>query len=250
MRGSGGDGSRTDSGRRVARISAAESSTTQRGTQTVVGRPLRSAPPPSTTPSPHAYVPGTGDDYFVRRSPARACRASRRPTNAAFWLPSAVAAGSQAQVLYVADMGNHRVRAIDIATAEVTTLVGGDARAPAASARRACSTSRRRRGRRVHGGFVADSQNRVIRGELATGRARTLAARPASPASSTAAAAPPLRSRAACAHRARQLFVADPFNHAVRVVHVDSAEVRTPARAPRAPPTGPGASPRSCCRAR
>ena len=88
-----------------------------------------------------AYVPwNKGDDYFVRTLAGSGVSgyADGPSTNASFWLPSAVAVASQAQVLYVADMGNHRVRAIDIATAEVTTLVGGATRGYADGVGAAC----------------------------------------------------------------------------------------------------------------
>ena len=141
---------------------------------------------------------------------------------------------SQAQVLYVADMGNHRVRAIDIATAEVTTLVGGATRGYADGVGAACLLDEPA-GVAVdeYAGvlFVADSQNRVIRAvELATGRARTLAGSPGVTGfvDGRGRAAAFSQPRGLALHvRARQLFVADPFNHAVRVVHVDSAEVRS-----------------------
>ena len=66
--------------------------------------------------------------------------------------------------------------------------------------------------------------------ELATGRARTLAGSPGVTrfVDGRGRAAAFSQPRGLALHvRARQLFVADPFNHAVRVVHVDSAEVRT-----------------------
>ena len=184
-----------------------------------------------------AYVPwNKGDDYFVRTLAGSGVSgyADGPSTNASFWLPSAVAVASQAQVLYVADMGNHRVRAIDIATAEVTTLVGGATRGYADGVGAACLLDEPA-GVAVdeYAGvlFVADSQNRVIRAvELATGRARTLAGSPGVTGfvDGRGRAAAFSQPRGLALHvRARQLFVADPFNHAVRVVHVDSAEVRT-----------------------
>ena len=190
-----------------------------------------------------AYVPwNQEDDYFtvtVAGSQGMRGSADGDHANAIFDRPDAVAIDDVANELYVADRGNHLIRVVRVwapgnASDFVYTLAGGGVRGYAdgigTNARFASPA-----GVAVDGFtrllFVSDSDNMVIRKiDLDTNRVTTLAGSPGVPGFVNGrgeAAAFSRPSGLALALRSRQLLVCDPFNHAVRTVHVVSREVRT-----------------------
>jgi DNA-binding beta-propeller fold protein YncE len=176
-------------------------------------------------------------------------------SNSSFSKPTAVAIDHIEQMLYVADKGNHRIRRIrvdqvvsqatgnstestvDLSAANapdfVTTLAGSergyiDGVGTAARFDGPTSLALDPYTRLL---FVADAANYVVRKiDLKDGRVTTLAGSPGVPGFVNGrgqAAAFSYPTGLALALRSRQLFVCDSYNHAVRVVHVVSREVRT-----------------------
>lgn len=157
---------------------------------------------------------------------------------ATFLRPVALAVDSAAGELYVADKGSHRIRMIKVssfanASDYVTTLAGSsrgyaDGIGVAARFDEPTGLAIDPYTRLL---FVADSANYVVRQiELDTGRTTTLAGAQGVVGFANGrgeAARFSYPTGLALALRSRQLFVCDPYNHAVRVVHVVSREVHT-----------------------
>ena len=158
-------------------------------------------------------------------------------SNASFFRPVAIAVDSERQMLYVADKGNHRIRQLILGSTNsssfATTLAGSsrgyaDGVGVAASFNEPTGIAIDAYSRLL---FVADSANYAVREiQLETGRVTTLAGAPGVPGFVNGrgeAARFSYPTGLALALRSRQLFVCDPYNHAVRVVHVVSREVHT-----------------------
>lgn len=193
----------------------------------------------SAVPRASAYTPwNLESDYFTSTLVGgNMGDLDGRQTNALFNRPDGLAIDEQAQELYIADRGNHRIRRVRIghpdASDYVTTFVGwyqGFADGFGTNARFDEPI-----GLAVDGYtrllFVADSANMVIRQvDLNTARVTTLAGSPGVQGfvnGRGGAAAFSMPAGLALALHSRQLFVCDPYNHAVRVVNVVTREVRT-----------------------
>ena len=151
--------------------------------------------------------------------------------NSTLFLPRAVA--WFAEQLFIADTGNHMVRRFSLANGSLSTLagsvegwadgLGGKARLREPSGIAVDDI--------VGTVYVADTGNMVIRAiDPSTGWVRTVAGTVGLPGfvDGWGLAASFWRpSGLAIAATRRQLYVCDPYNHAVRVVHIDSAQVRT-----------------------
>lgn len=183
-----------------------------------------------------AFIPWNEDaDYFTTTLAGGATHgdADGAGANATFNQPAAVTIDPVARRLYISDRGNHRVRTLDLDDGTVGTLIGSSA--GYADGVGSAALLREPAGVAVdpYGGtvFVADSLNCVVRAvDTSSRRSSTLAG--------TAGVSGFVDGRGLVASfsqptglalhlRARLLFVCDPFNHAVRVVHVDTGEVRT-----------------------
>ena len=159
--------------------------------------------------------------------------------DAGFSRPVAAVADSEQGHLYVADKGNHRIRRINIGAAShnasdfVSTLAGGER--GYADGIGAIAKFDEPTGLAIDPYtrilFVADSANYIVRKiDLRTGQVTTLAGSPGLSGFANGRGEAALFSYPtglALGLRSRQLFVCDPFNHAVRVVHVESREVHT-----------------------
>ena len=193
----------------------------------------------SAVPRASAYTPwNLESDYFTSTLVGgNMGDLDGRQTNALFNRPDGLAIDEQAQELYIADRGNHRIRRVRIghpdASDYVTTFVGwyqGFADGFGTNARFDEPISLAVDGyTRLL--FVADSANMVIRQvDLNTARVTTLAGSPGVQGfvnGRGGAAAFSRPAGLALALHSRQLFVCDPYNHAVRVVNVVTREVRT-----------------------
>lgn len=186
------------------------------------------------------YVPwNLQDDYNTATLAGQAAHGHSDGTleNATFHRPSAVAIDPVAQELYVADTGSHRIRRVRVgfgnASDFVTTLAGDTRGYRDGVGRKALFNEPV--GLAVDGHtrllFVADAANMVVRQiDLDTEEVTTLAGSFGvsgfiNGRGQAAAFYRPVG--LALALRSRQLYVCDPYNHAVRVVHVVSREVRT-----------------------
>ena len=144
---------------------------------------------------------------------------------ASFHLPRGVAESPDGLTVYVADHGNHRIRAIDVTTGETTTLAGSgsqgsaDGIGAAASFHAPCGVAVSPDGRIV---YVADRYNHRIRAiDTATGEATTLAGSGSGAFANGIGAAASFHypSAVAVSPNDRTLYVADNGNHRIREVH-------------------------------
>jgi hypothetical protein len=141
--------------------------------------------------------------------------------------------------LFVADVNNHTIRKIVVATAMVTTLAGspdqeGSADGTGAAARffhpLAVATDR------TGDLFVADRDNRTIRKiVIATGAVTTLAGSPGSAGSAdgVGSAAHFESPQGIAIDGTGNLFVADSYNHAIRKIAISTRAVTTVVGSPR-----------------
>ena len=153
--------------------------------------------------------------------------------NATFNQPAALAIDTMSMRLYISDRGNHKVRVLDLDTGMVETFIGssagyGDGVGTAALLRAPAGVAVDPYGGNL---YVADSANCVVRGvDLSSRRSLTLAgtAGVSGFANGRGLVASFSQPTGLALHvRLRQLFVCDPYNHAVRVINVDTGEVGT-----------------------
>ena len=184
----------------------------------------------------HGYVPWNedGDHRTVTLAGgASSGRDNGAGPNATFDQPAGVSIDTVAQILYISDRANHMVRTFDVATGTVDTFIGSvagyaDGVGEAALLREPVGIAVDPYGRVV---YVADSVNCVVRAiDIDSRRSSTLAGTAGVSGfvdgqGLVAAFSQP--SGLALHVRARMLFVCDPFNHAVRVIHIDTGAVRT-----------------------
>lgn len=135
--------------------------------------------------------------------------------------------------LFVADTGNHAIRKVVIATAEVTTIAGGSAGCDVADGTGKDAHFCEPTGIATDGKgnlFVADTVNNAIRKiVIATAAVTTTAGYPGAQGSAdgVGAAARFNRPKAIAADGAGNLYVADTENHTIRQVSVASGQVST-----------------------
>jgi sugar lactone lactonase YvrE len=144
--------------------------------------------------------------------------------------PAALAIGGG--ILYVADLGNHTVRAIVLASAAVTTLAGTGGASGSMDATGTAARFNHPNGLALDGGnlYVADQNNSTIRRiVLGSGVVTTLAgtAGMVGAADGTGSAARFFNPHALAADGSGNLYVADTLNHTVRKIALASGAVST-----------------------
>ena len=183
-----------------------------------------------------AFIPwNEDDDYFTTTLAGGSAIGDLdgAGVNATFNQPSSLAIDTVSLRLYISDRGNHKVRVLDLNTSVVETFMGSregyaDGAGTAALLRAPAGVAVDPYGGMV---YVADSGNCVVRAvDLSSRRSSTLAG--------TAGVSGFVDGRGLVASfsqptglalhvRLRQLFVCDPYNHAVRVINVDTGAVGT-----------------------
>jgi len=184
----------------------------------------------------HGYVPWNEQDDYRTSTIAGGASPGRENgagANATFDQPAGVSIDTVAQVLYISDRANHRVRTYDVATDTVDTFIGFAAGYADGVGEAALLNEPVGIAVDPYAGivYVADSVNCVVRAvNIATRQSSTLAGTAGVSGfidgqGLVAAFSQP--NGLALHVRARMLFVCDPFNHAVRVIHIDTGAVRT-----------------------
>ena len=184
-----------------------------------------------------AFIPWNADqDYFTTTLAGGDTIGDRdgAGSNATFNQPAALAIDTVTMRLYISDRGNHKVRMLDLDTGVVDTFIGGssagyaDGVGPEALLDSPAGVAVDPYGGMV---YVADSVNCVVRVvDMSSRRSRTLAgtAGVSGFVDGQGLVASFSQPTGLALHvRARQLFVCDPYNHAVRVIHVDTGSVGT-----------------------
>ena len=151
-------------------------------------------------------------------------------TNARFNKPMGLAVSEDETTLYVADSGNHRIRAIDLASTAVTTIAGSGTPGHSDGAG-STSQFNTPSGLVVSGSilYVADNLNHRIRAIDLTSKAVTTiagdrAAGHANGVGTNARFRNPLD--IAVSEDKKTLYVADPNNHRIRAIDIASGTVR------------------------
>ena len=151
-------------------------------------------------------------------------------TNARFNKPMGLAVSEDETTLYVADSGNHRIRAINLASTAVTTIAGSGTQGHADGAGTAAQFSIPS-GLAVSGSilYVADNLNHRIRAIDLTSKAVTTIAGDgtagyANGMAATARFRNPLD--IAVSEDKKTLYIADANNHRIRAIDIASGTVR------------------------